>query len=57
VAAAVAGGAGGDVDQVTPDGGAAGPGVEAGGQAPGGADQVAGDGGQREPGGVGGEPA
>jgi len=57
VAAATAGGAGSDVDQIPADRRAAGPGMEAGGQAPGGADQVAGDGGQCEPGGIGGEPA
>jgi hypothetical protein len=55
VAVAVAGGAGGDVDEVGPDGGAAGFGVGEAGQRPGGAQQVVADRGQREPGGVGGE--
>jgi len=57
VAVAVAGGAGGDVDQVAADGGAAGFGVGEAGQGPGGAQQVVADGGQREPGRVGGEGA
>jgi len=55
VPAAVAGGAGGDVDEAGPDGGAAGFGVGEAGQRPGGAQQVVADRGQREPGGVGGE--
>jgi hypothetical protein len=55
VAAAVAGDAGGDVDEAGPDGGAAGFGVGEAGQRPGGAQQVVADRGQREPGGVGGE--
>ena len=42
VAAAVAGGAGRDVDEVAADGGAAGPGVGEAGQGAGGAQQVAG---------------
>ena len=54
-AAAVAGGAGGDGDQVAADGGGAGPGVAAAGEGAGGADQVVGDGGDGQPGGVGGE--
>jgi hypothetical protein len=57
VAAAVAGGAGGDVDQVAADGGAAGPGVGQAGQGSGGAQQVVADGGEGEPGRVGGERA
>jgi len=55
VAAAVAGGAGGDVDEVAAHGGAAGFGVSEAGQSAGGAQQVAADGGEGEPGGVGGE--
>ena len=55
LAAAAAGGAGGDVDQVAADGGAAGFGVSEAGQGTGGAQQVAGDGGAGQPGGVGGE--
>ena len=55
VAAAVAGGAGGDVDQVAADGGAAGLGAGEAGQGGGGAQQVAGDGGAGQPGGVGGK--
>ena len=54
-AAAVAGGAGGDGDEVAADGGGAGPGVAAAGQGAGGAGQVVRDGGDGEPGGVGGE--
>ncbi len=57
VAAAVAGGAGGDADQVGAQGGAAGFGVGEAGQGPGGAQQVAADGGEREPGGIGREAA
>ena len=57
VAAAVAGDAGGDVDEVGPDGGAAGFGVAEAGQRPGGAQQVVADRGACEPGGVGGERA
>jgi hypothetical protein len=57
VAAAVAGNAGGDVDQVSPDGGAAGLGVGEAGQGTGGAQQVVADRGQGEPGRVGGEGA
>ena len=52
LAAAAAGEAGGDVDQVGADGGAAGPGVEPGGQAPGRAQQVAGDCGAGQPRGI-----
>src|SRR5207244_12854002 len=52
LAAAAAGEAGGDVDQVGADGGAAGPGVEPGGQAPGRAQQVAGDRGAGQPRGI-----
>jgi hypothetical protein len=55
--AAVAGGAGGDVDQVVPQGSAAGPGIGEAGQGPSGAQKVAADGGEREPGGIGGERA
>ena len=46
VAAAVAGGAGGDVDEVAADGGAAGFGVAEAGQGAGGAQQVVADGGE-----------
>jgi len=52
LAAAVAGGAGGDGDQVAADGGRAGPGVAAAGQDAGGAQEVVGDGGDGQPGGV-----
>jgi hypothetical protein len=57
LAAAVPGGAGGDVDQVAAQGGA--PGFTAGqaGQASGGAQQVAADRGERQPGRAGGERA
>ena len=57
VAAAVAGGAGGDVDEVAADGGAPGFGVSEAGQGSGGVQQVVGDGGAGQPGGVGGERA
>ena len=53
VAAAVPGGAGGDVDQVTADRCAAGLAVGEAGQGSGGAQQVVGDGGAGQPGGVG----
>jgi hypothetical protein len=53
VAAAVAGDAGGDADQVPSDGRAAGPGVERSGQGAGGAGQVVADGGAGRPCGVG----
>jgi len=53
VAAAVPGGAGGDVDQVAADGGAAGLAVGQAGQGSGGAQQVVADGGEGQPGGVG----
>jgi len=53
VAAAMAGGAGGDVDQVTADGGAAGFVIGQAGQGPGGAQQVMRDRGAGQPGGVG----
>jgi hypothetical protein len=52
VAAAVAGDAGGDGDQLAADGRAAGFGVEGAGQAAGGAGQVVADGGQGQPRGV-----
>ena len=55
VAAAVAGGAGGDVDEVAAQRGTAGFGIGEAGQRPGGAQQVAADGGAGEPGRVGGE--
>ena len=55
VAVAVPGGAGGDVDQVAADGGAAGLGVGEAGQGAGGAQQVVRDSGAGQPGGVGGE--
>jgi hypothetical protein len=57
VAAAVAGGARGHVDEVTADRGASGFGVGQAGQGAGGAQQVAADRGQGEPGCVGGEAA
>jgi hypothetical protein len=57
VAAAVAGDAGGDVDEVAADGSAAGFGAGQAGQGAGGAQQVVADGGAGEPGGVGGERA
>jgi len=57
VAAAVPGDAGGDGDQVGPDGGAFGLGVAGGGEDAGHAGQVVRDGGQDEPGGVRGEDA
>jgi hypothetical protein len=57
VAAAVAGGAGRDVDQVAADGGAAGIGEGEAGQGGGGAQQVAGDDGTGQPGGVSGKRA
>jgi hypothetical protein len=57
VAAAVAGGAGGDVDEVAAQGGASGLDAGEAGQGPGGAQQVVADGGAGEPGGVGGERA
>ena len=53
VAAAVPGGAGGDVDQVAADGGAAGLAVGQAGQRPGGAQQVVRDRGASQPGRVG----
>jgi hypothetical protein len=53
-AAAVAGGTGGDGDEVAADGGLAGPGVTAAGESAGGAQQVVRDGGDGEPGGAGG---
>ena len=53
MAAAVAGDAGGDGDQLAADGRAAGSGVERPGQRAGGAGQVVADGGQGEPGGIG----
>jgi len=53
VAAAVAGDASRDGDELAADGGAAGPWVEAPGQGPGGAGQVRADGGQGEPRGAG----
>ena len=52
VAAAVPGGAGGDVDQVAAEGRAAGSGVGEAGQGSGGAQQVVRDGGAGQPGGV-----
>jgi hypothetical protein len=54
-AAAVAGGPGGDVDEVAADGDAAGSGVEGSGEGAGGAGQVVGDGRAGEPRGVRGE--
>ena len=57
VPAAVPGGAGGDVDQVAADGGAAGLGVGEAGQGAGGAQQVVRDRGERQPGRVGREAA
>jgi len=57
VTASVPGQAGGDIDEVGADGGAAGPGVPRGGQGAGRAEQVVGDGCEGEPGGVGGELA
>ena len=56
-AVAVAGGAGGDVDEVAAQGGAAGFGVGEAGQRAGGAQQVVADGGKGKPGGIGGERA
>ncbi len=54
-ASAVAGGAGGDGDQVAADGGRAGSGVAAAGERAGGPGQVVRDGRDGQPGGVGGE--
>jgi len=51
----VAGGAGGDVDELAAQCGAAGFGAGGAGQGPGRAEQVVADGGEGEPGGVGGE--
>ena len=51
----MAGGAGGDGDQVAADRGGAGPGVAAAGESAGGTEQVVRDGGDGQPGGVGGE--
>jgi hypothetical protein len=56
-APAVAGGAGGDRDQVAADGRGPGPGQGKRGEGAGGADQVEGHRGDDQPGGVGGEPA
>jgi hypothetical protein len=57
VPSAVVGGAGGHVDEVAADGGAAGFGVGEAGQGAGGAQQVVADGGQGKPGRVGREGA
>ncbi len=57
VPAAVAGGAGGDVDQVAAQGDGSGFGEGEAGQGSGGAQQVVADGGAGQPGGVGGERA
>jgi uncharacterized protein len=57
VPAAVPGRAGGDVDQVAAQRGAAGPGMGEAGQGPGGAKHIMGDGGAGQPGGIGGKRA